>query len=149
MARFFRGEISLNQEQMVLVISAILFVLFSIFLESFLQVSNLLSLLQNVSILGILAIGMAVVVIGRGIDLTMVAVMVFSVGWSFSLHAIGMQIELALLLGLLLALMFGAINGFLIAYVEIPAIFATLAMATAPLWCGIMCVRKSTSGSPV
>ena len=26
---------------------------------------------------------------------------------------------------------------------------ATSAMATAPLWCGIMCVRKSTSGSPV
>ena len=26
---------------------------------------------------------------------------------------------------------------------------ATLAMAMAPLWCGIMCVRKSTSGSPV
>lgn len=36
---------SLNQEQMVLIISAILFILFSITLDSFLQISNLLSLL--------------------------------------------------------------------------------------------------------
>ncbi len=122
--------LSLNQEQMVIAISAVLFVLFSIFLDGFFRISNLLSLLQSVSILGILAIGMAVVVIGRGIDLTMVAVMVFSTGWSFTLFAGGMQVEAALLLGLLLAVAFGAINGFLIAYVEIPAIFATLAMAT-------------------
>lgn len=121
---------SLNQEQMVMAISALLFVMFSIFLNGFLRVTNLLSLLQSVSILGILAIGMAVVVIGRGIDLTMVAVMVFSTGWSFTLFAGGMPIETALLLGFLLAVAFGAVNGFLIAYVEIPAIFATLAMAT-------------------
>lgn len=120
----------LNQERMVLVITAVLFVLFSIFLNGFFSLSNLLSLLQNVSILGILAIGMAVVVIGRGIDLTMVAVMVFSTGWSFTLFAGGTEISLALMLGLLLALVLGAVNGFLIAYVEIPAIFATLAMTT-------------------
>ncbi len=121
---------SLNQEQMVLIISAILFILFSITLDSFLQISNLLSLLQNVSILGILAIGMSVVIIGRGIDLTMVAVMVYSVGWSFSMYLDGMSILPALALGLLLALAIGAFNGFLVSYVEIPAIFATLAMAT-------------------
>ncbi|OLP76955.1 Ribose transport system permease protein RbsC [Symbiodinium microadriaticum] len=129
--KFDRNAVlSLNQEQMVMAISAVLFVLFSIFLDGFFRISNLLSLLQSVSILGILAIGMAVVVIGRGIDLTMVAVMVFSTGWSFTLFSGGMQVETALLLGLLLAVAFGAVNGFLIAYVEIPAIFATLAMAT-------------------
>ena len=94
--------LSLNQEQMVIAISAVLFVLFSILLDGFFRISNLLSLLQSVSILGILAIGMAVVVIGRGIDLTMVAVMVFSTGWSFTLFSGGMQVETALLLGLLL-----------------------------------------------
>jgi len=121
---------TLNQEKMVMAISAVLFVLFALFLEGFLRLSNVFSLLQSVSILGILAIGMAVVVIGRGIDLTMVAVMVFSTGWSFTLFANGMQVETALLLGMLLAVGLGVINGFLIAYVEIPAIFATLAMAT-------------------
>lgn len=125
-----KTRLSLNQEQMVLAISGALFVIFSVTLDSFFQVSNLVSLLQNVSMLGILAIGMAGVVIGRGIDLTMVAVMVFSTGWSFVLFTGGMQIELALLLGLLLALAIGTVTGILVAYVEIPDIFATLAMAT-------------------
>ena len=125
-----KTRLSLNQEQMVLAISGALFVIFSLTLDSFFQVSNLVSLLQNVSMLGILAIGMAGVVIGRGIDLTMVAVMVFSTGWSFVLFTGGMQIELALLLGLLLALAIGTVTGILVAYVEIPDIFATLAMAT-------------------
>jgi ribose transport system permease protein len=121
----------LNQERVVLAISAIMFLLFSFFLDGFLQVGNLLSLLQNVAVLGILAIGMGIVVIGRGIDLTMVAVMVFSVAWSFALFSSGMSLWSALLLGCALALSIGVVNGVLIAYVEIPAIFATLAVATS------------------
>ena len=65
----------LNQERVVLVISVVMFLLFSFMLRGFLEVGNLLSLLQNVAVLGILAIGMGLVVIGRDIDLTMVAVM--------------------------------------------------------------------------
>lgn len=123
------ANLALDQERMVLAISAALFVTFSLLLNGFLQISNLLALVQNVSILGILAVGMAIVIIGRGIDLTMVAMMVFTVGWSFSLAADGMAIGIALVFGLVLAVILGAISGALIAYVEIPAIFATLAMA--------------------
>jgi ribose transport system permease protein len=86
--------------------------------------------LQSVTILGVLGVGMALVVIGRGIDLTMVTVMVVSVGWVFSQINQGTSIPIAFALGLGLALSIGAVNGVLVAYVEIPAIFATLAMAT-------------------
>ncbi len=120
----------LNQERMVVAISVLLFFFFASTLDGFMQAANLLSLLKSVSVLGVLAIGMAIVVIGRGIDLTMVAVMVFSVAWSFSMFATGMPLGWALLLGLGLALLIGIANGILIAYVEIPAIFATLAVAT-------------------
>jgi len=125
-----RFGMHVNQERMVIAISAILFVFFSIALDGFFQVSNLLSLLQSVAVLGILAIGMAIVVIGRGIDLTMVAVMVFAVGWSFALGSSGMPIATALLLGLGFALLIGILNGILVAYIEIPAIFVTLAVST-------------------
>ena len=77
--------VRLNQERVVLAILVVMFLLFSFTLSGFLEVGNLLSLLQNVAVLGILAIGMGLVVIGRGIDLTMVAVMVFAVAWSFAL----------------------------------------------------------------
>jgi len=65
-----------SQEEIVLVLAALLFGAFALLLPGFLAVENLLSLVRSVSILGILGLGMALVVIGRGIDLAMVATMV-------------------------------------------------------------------------
>ena len=118
----------LNQERIVFAIAVVLFVVFSVTLNGFWQPSNLLSLVQNVSILGILGIGMALAIIGRGIDLSMVSTMGMSVAWMLTLYNNGMPISLAFLLALGFAALVGVVNGFLIAYVEIPAIFATLAM---------------------
>src|SRR5579862_4146876 len=73
---------------------------------------------------------MALVVIGRGIDLTIVAIYAMSAAWTLHLANSGVSIPLAMLLGYLLALAAGVINGVLIAYVEIPALFATLGMAS-------------------
>ncbi|UVC08854.1 ABC transporter permease [Rhizobium sp. TH2] len=118
----------LNQERIVFAIAVVLFVVFSMTLNGFWQPSNLLSLVQNVSILGILGIGMALAIIGRGIDLSMVSTMGMSVAWMLTLYNNGMPISLAFLLALGFAALVGIVNGILIAYVEIPAIFATLAM---------------------
>jgi ribose transport system permease protein len=121
---------TLNQERVVILIALGVFLFFSFYLKGFLEIKNLLSLVQSVSVLGILGIGMALIIISRGIDLTMVAVMVVSAGWVFSQIGSGASLPRSLLSGLSFALMVGAINGVLIAYVEIPAIFATLAMGT-------------------
>ena len=73
---------------------------------------------------------MGLVVIGRGIDLSLVALMAVSVAWTLHLIASGMPLPQALAIGLAFSLFIGAVNGWLVAYVEIPAIFATLAMGT-------------------
>lgn len=122
---------SISQEQIVFAIAVAMFVLFSITLNGFLTAGNIVSLVRNVSILGVLGIGMALTIIGRGIDLSMVANMAISVAWVLFLANNGTPIGLAILYGLGLSLGIGLINGVLIAYVEIPAIFATLAMGTA------------------
>ena len=123
-------SLGLSQERIVLAIAALLFIGFSIFLPGFLTAGNVLSLIQNVSILGILGVGMALAIIGRGIDLSMVATMAMTVAWSLDLMQRGTPLGPALLAGLAMATVIGLLNGFLIAYVEIPSIFATLAMAT-------------------
>jgi len=123
-------SLRLSQERIVLGIAALLFVGFSVFLPGFLTAGNVLSLIQNVSILGILGIGMALAIIGRGIDLSMVATMAMTVAWSLDLMQRGAPLWPALVAGLAMAVVIGSLNGFLIAYVEIPSIFATLAMAT-------------------
>ena len=128
---FSAGKVTFNQEKIVIAITAALFLLFALMLDNFLTTGNILSLIQNVSILGILGIAMALAIIGRGIDLSIVATMAVSVAWVLQLSNNGMPINLAILLGFLLALGIGIVNGVLVAYLEIPAIFATLAMGTA------------------
>ena len=123
------ARLQFSQETIVFAIAVAMFLAFAVFLNGFLTTGNLLSLIQNVSILGIFGIGMAQAIIGRGIDLSMVASMAISVAWGLNLayrHAVGV----AICYGLGLSLFIGFVNGILIAYVEIPAIFATLAMGT-------------------
>jgi ribose transport system permease protein len=119
-----------TQEKIVLGLAAVLCLVFAILLPGFLTASNILNLLRSVSILGILGVAMALVVIGRGIDLSLVASMAISVGWTLQLLGTGMPLAEAIAIGIMFCLLVGAINGYLIAYVEIPAIFATLAMGT-------------------
>jgi ribose transport system permease protein len=126
-----RRPVVVTQEAIVFVVFLAAFVCFSIFLRGFLTFDNIGSLLQNVSILGILGLAMGLVVIGRGIDLAIVAIMAITMAWSLNLMNMGYPPAVALAAGLGAALVIGAIQGVLIAYVEIPAIFATLAMGTA------------------
>jgi ribose transport system permease protein len=118
-----------SQERIVLLTAAALFCLFSIFLKGFLSAGNMVTLVRGVATLGILGVGMAIVVIGRGVDLAIVTTYAMSAAWTLHLASQGVAIAPALLLGFLLAVIIGVINGVLIAYVEIPPLFATLGMA--------------------
>lgn len=120
----------LSQEQIVFGLALLLCVAFALALPGFLTTNNILNLVRSVSILGILGVAMGLVVIGRGIDLSLVALMAISVAWTLHLVATGMPLPQALAIGLAFSLFIGAVNGWVVAYVEIPAIFATLAMGT-------------------
>jgi ribose transport system permease protein len=121
-------RLNVSQEGVVFLLAAVHFVLFALTLPNFLTPGNLVALVRSVSILGILGLGMGLVVIGRGIDLAMVATMVVSVSWVLSLmtHA-NMPLGLALLIGAAFVIAVGLVNGILIAYAVVPAIFTTLA----------------------
>lgn len=120
----------LSQEQIVFGLALLLCIGFAISLPGFLTTNNLLNLVRSVSILGMLGVAMGLVVIGRGIDLSLVALMAVSVAWTLQLISTGVPLPQAVAMGLAFSLFTGAITGCLVAYVEIPAIFATLAMGT-------------------
>jgi ribose transport system permease protein len=126
-ARISAGFAKPNQEQIVLLITVVLLFVFGLTLNGFATWSNLLNLLRSISILGVLGLGMGLIVISRGIDLSEVAIMAGS--WSIALIEIqnGMPIALAIVVALVIALCIGAINGLMIAFVEAPALFVTLA----------------------
>ncbi len=121
-------KIRVTQEGVVFVLAGALFIVFALALPNFLAPGNLIALVRSVSILGILGLGMGLVVIGRGIDLAMVATMVVAVSWVLSMTTHGnIPLGWALLLGGLFVVGVGLVNGVLIAYAVVPAIFATLA----------------------
>jgi ribose transport system permease protein len=123
-------SLRLTQEQIVFALSVLLFIAFGATVPGFLSTDNLLALVQNVAILGMMGIGMAIAIIGRGIDLSMVAIMAMSVAWTLSLAEAGHPPLEAFLAGLLFSIAVGVSNGILVAYLEIPSIFATLAMTS-------------------
>ncbi|RUT90157.1 ABC transporter permease, partial [Mesorhizobium sp. M7A.T.Ca.US.000.02.2.1] len=118
---------SLNQEGIVFAIAVVLFVAAAIGLPGFIDPNNLVAIVRSVSVLGILALGMAVVIIGRGIDLSAVAIMAMSVAWYLQLLNSGTPDGLAFAYVLAGVLAIGLLNGFLVAYADVPAIFVTLA----------------------
>lgn len=121
---------TIGQENIVLGLFVICFVAFAVSLDGFLTLGNLSTLVRSVAVLGILGIGMALVVIGRGIDLSIIAAMVISVSLTLNLGHAGYPPVVAVAAGLAAAAAIGTINGWLIAYAEIPPLFATLAMGS-------------------
>lgn len=118
---------ALTQERIVLVLALVLFVVASVALPGFLAADNLIAIVRSVSVLGILALGMAIVIIGRGIDLSSVAIMAMSVAWYLQMLNAGTGEFAAFALVLAGVVGIGLLNGFLVAYADVPAIFVTLA----------------------
>src|SRR5580704_351921 len=116
-----------SQKSIVFAIFIVLFIVLSVSVPSFLSLPNLLTLLQSVAILGILGLGMAVVIIGRGIDISMIASLAVPPGILLQLVQWGHSVPYAVTFSLAVAIAFGLLNGWLIAYAEVPSLFTTLA----------------------
>ena len=117
-----------GQEQIILAIAVVVFGVFSVLVPGFLSAGNVVAMVQSVSVLGILGLGMAITILGRGIDLSMVASMSVAIAWMLVQLNAGAPLAQALPMAIGFSVLVGIINGVLVAYVEIPAIFATLAM---------------------
>jgi len=120
-------RIRLGQQEIVFAVFTLLFLTFSIFLRGFLTPENMLTLLQNVAVLGILGLAMAIVVIGRGIDLSLIAALAVPPGVVLQMVQNGHSLPGSLATACLLSIALGLVNGWLIAYAEVPSLFATLA----------------------
>ena len=124
-----------NQELIILIITVIIFAGFSVFLDNFFSTGNLLTLMRSVSILGILSIAMAVVVISKGIDLSLIATLAVGTALASVLSSgdvlplIDLPFIYAVLIGLIFTSILCAITGILVAYWDMASVFVTLAMA--------------------
>ncbi len=116
-------------EPIVLAVTLAMIVLFSLTIKGFASLGNLLVILSNSTSLVILSCGMAVVIISRGLDLSLVAAMVAGATTFSTLINAGLSGPPAIILTIIAMALVGFANGWLIAFVEIPAMLATLASA--------------------
>lgn len=106
----------------------IVFVLASIVQPRFLSYENILSIMLYLPLIVVVAMGEMMVVVSRNFDLSVGSILGFSgivVGMIFIKHP-GFPIWLAFVLGTLIGSVLGAVNGFLIVWLRLPAIIVTL-----------------------
>src|ERR1700678_2188323 len=128
-----RGAINLMRKRELQLVLAILAVgaLSGAFHPDFLASSNISFILADSVSTMIVAVGQTVVVIGRGIDLSVSPILgLAAIGVGFPAQDHNLNIGLALLFVLLIGTALGIGNGILVSVIGIPPIIATLAMLT-------------------
>jgi ribose transport system permease protein len=106
----------------------IIFVIFSLSSEYFLDVYNLMNILVQSSLIAIIAVGQTFVILTGGIDLSVGSIVALtSVSTGMMLTA-GVPIPLAILFGVLVGLGAGLVNGITVAFGKVPAFIVTLGM---------------------
>ncbi len=130
----------------ITIILIIIFITFSIMTPNFLTSGNLLNILNQVSMITILALGVGVVIISGGIDLSISAILILTgVPIIFIIEALNKHIltlPAIIITGLLFGGFIGLLNGVNVVYLKIPAFIATLAM----MLIGQGVIRTITSG---
>ncbi|MFC0201136.1 ABC transporter permease [Paracoccus rhizosphaerae] len=96
--------------------------------DNFFTIDNLLNVLRQVSVVGILAVGMTFVILTGGIDLSVGAVMALAGTMAAGVMVnMGLPGGVGLLAALLVGLGLGLFNGFMVAWGKMPSIIVTLA----------------------
>jgi ribose transport system permease protein len=99
--------------------------------DTFLTVRNILNVLDQVTVLGILAIGMTLVILIGGIDLSVGSVLALAgmvLGYVAHPDYLGLSVPAGVVAALLVAGACGLASGLLVTVAKLPAFIATLAM---------------------
>jgi ribose transport system permease protein len=118
-------------EYSVIIAFLVIFMAAAVMNPRFLDINNQLNILMQVSIIGIVALGMTVVMLSGGIDLSVGSVLVFvGVISVLAMNATG-SIFVAILTALVVGSFAGFLNGLMVAKGRIASFIATLGMMAA------------------
>lgn len=131
-----------KNELVLVLVFLIMFVVFSFASEHFLSLTNTMGLMSQMVELGLLTLGMAASMISGGMDLSISAICSLStVLLATFIGKQGMDSTVAALLTFVIAMLCGVFNGFLVGYLKVTPMLATL--GTQSLFAGIGLVVSS------
>jgi len=122
-----------------------IFVALSVLSERFMGSSNQVNILRQASINAIISIGMTLVILTGGIDLSVGSILALSAVISASLMKNGVGVPWAILAALGIGVGMGTVNGLMITRGRIPPFIATLGMLTVGRGLALM----YTQGQPI
>ncbi len=107
----------------------LLCVFLSLSTDTFLTVRNLLNVMDQVTVLGVMAVGMTLVILIGGIDLSVGSVLALSgMVMGYLGNSLGWPFGIAIAIALVASALCGAVTGLMITRLNMPAFIATLAM---------------------
>lgn len=115
----------------ILIFFILLFVILSVVAKGFFDYRNLINVARQVSIIGIVSVGMTLVIMTGGIDLSVGSILAASgTIAAYLMVKLNTNMYVAILVGTLVGLLVGLLNGFLITKLDIPPLITTLATMT-------------------
>ena len=101
--------------------------------DSFLKGTNLINVLRQATVVGVLSMGMTYVIIAGGIDLSVGSTMALAscVAAAYATATTAIPLPFAILLGCVVGVIVGAINGIVVSYLGVVPFIATLGMQYA------------------
>ena len=137
------------REFMIIVIILLVGVALSLASPVFLTTANLLVVLLGLSFNAIIAVGMTILLVGGGFDMSVGAILALCGSVTGMMVLSGLPVWLCVIIGVIFGICIGLINGLLVAKLEINPFIATL--GTQMLFRGILLVLtggKNVTGFP-
>lgn len=123
-----KSRFSISQVFVYLILLFVI-VFFSIMSQSFMTSRNILNICRQVSMIGICSVGMTMVLLTGGIDISVGSIIALSGVVAAKLIAENMwPIFPAMVVGVVIGVICGIISGVMVAKFDVPALIATLAM---------------------
>lgn len=116
-----------KQETLIAIFSLIVFIVFSLCSDNFFTATNIRLLFQQYAVNGICVLGVGIVVILGGIDLSAGSILAISGALGGTLVKMGVPAFFSILASVLIGMFLGTVNGTIITKLHVPAIIATIA----------------------
>ena len=116
-----------NSQRILLILIAMAIIM-SLLIENFATVGNIMTIARQVSVYGIIAVGMTFVIMTGGIDISVGSTVALGGVVASMADLAGCPLIISIFIAILFGLAAGAINGFLIAYCKMLPFVATLGM---------------------
>lgn len=119
------------KERAIFIVMIVLFLFFTISTDTFCTVNNLLNIARQVAVLGIASVGMTMVILTGGIDLSTGSIITFvNIITAYFMVKMGMNMWVAIIVALTASTLIGLINGVAVANLKMPALIVTFASQT-------------------